>query len=33
MSPNKQRSLLALGILFSSCRLVPGDLLSLAAEL
>lgn len=31
--PNKQRSLQPLGILFSSCRLVPGDLLSLAAEL
>lgn len=31
--PNKQHSLQALGILFSSCRLVPGDLLSLAADL
>lgn len=31
--PKKQRSLQALGILFSSCRLVPGDLPSLAAEL
>lgn len=31
--PNKQRLLQALGILFSSCRLVPGDLLSLSAEL
>lgn len=31
--PNPQCSLLALGILFSSCKLAPGDLLSLAAEL
>lgn len=31
--PNKQRSLQALGVLFSICKLVPGDLLSLSAEL
>lgn len=30
---NKQCLLQALGIVFSSCRLVPGDLLSLASEL